>query len=125
MNQRSAGISIVVLRWTLGLIVLWESLVFIFSPASIHHFAKTALPHWIRPALGGVEIVAALLFLLPWTEAVGGRLLLLVFAVAALLHVLHGDFDVSGLVLYAVVVFVCMTHQNTRTAGTPSDSSSH
>lgn len=122
MNQRSAEISIVVLRWTLGLIVLWESLLFIFSPSSIHHFVRTGLPQWIRPTLGGVEIIAALLFLLPWAEAVGGRLLLLVFAVAAILHVLHGDFDISGLVLYAVVVIVCITHRNTHIAEVPRES---
>ncbi len=125
MNQRAAEVSMIALRWTLGLIVLWESLVFVFSPASIHHFARTGLPHWIRPALGGVEIVAALLFLLPWTEAFGGRLLLLVFAVAAVIHVLHGSFDVSALVLYAVVVIVCMTHPNGRIHETPIDSSAH
>jgi uncharacterized membrane protein YphA (DoxX/SURF4 family) len=122
MNQRSAEISIVVLRWTLGLIVLWESLLFIFAPGSIHHFAKTGLPQWIRPTLGGVEIIAAILFLLPWTDAVGSRLLLFVFAVAALIHVLHGDFDISGLVLYAVVVIVCMTHRNTQIAEAPRES---
>lgn len=125
MNRRSAKVSLIVLRWTLGLVVLWESLVFVFSQASIHHFARTGLPHWIRPALGGVEIVAALLLLLPWTEALGGRSLLLVFAVAAIIHVLHGAFDVSGLVLYAVVVIVCMTHRNTRIDETQIDSSSH
>lgn len=99
MSQRSEQIAIAALRWTLGLIVLWESFVFVFYPVSIDYFAKTGLPHWIRPALGGVEIVAALLFLLPWTEALGGRFLLLVFAVAAIIHVLHRAFDLSGLLL--------------------------
>ncbi len=125
MSQRSEQIAITALRWTLGLIVLWESLVFVFSSSAMHHFAKTGLPHWIRPALGGVEIIAALLFLIPWTDAVGSRLLLLVFAVAAIIHVLHGDFDVSGLILYAVVVIVCMTYRNTRMAEVPRDPSSH
>lgn len=117
MNQQSKNVSITALRWTLGLVVLWQSIQFAFSPSAIHHFASAGLPSWIRPAIAGIEIIAALLFLIPWTNAVGSRLLLFVFAIAVILHILHGDYDVSVLVLYVVAVIVCMTHRNTGLAG--------
>lgn len=117
MNPHSHKIAVAVLRWTLGLIVLWESLYFAFSHTAARHFAATGLPHWIRPAIGGIEIVAALLFLIPWTDVIGGRLLLFVFAAAAIIHVLHGDYDITGLILYAVCVVVCLTLRNRQRGG--------
>jgi hypothetical protein len=65
---------------------------------------------WIRPALGGVEIVAAVLFLLPVASVVGGYALLGIFLFAAALHVMHRWYDISGLVLYAMAVWVSLAH---------------
>src|SRR2546422_2121407 len=53
------------LRIALGLVVLLESVHFALSAAAGHHFARTGLAQWIRPALGWSEAVAALLFLVP------------------------------------------------------------
>jgi uncharacterized membrane protein YphA (DoxX/SURF4 family) len=99
---------ITTLRWVLGLAILVESCEFVFSDASAHHVAKFGLPQWIRPVLGGFEILAALLFLVPVTGLVGGYLLVAILLIAALLHLLHGQFDVSGLIVYAVAVMACM-----------------
>lgn len=110
MNSQLKRISIPLLRWTVGLVVLMESLRFAVSPSAAHFLARAGLPLWIRPALGGAELAAAILFLLPGTRSLGGYALLVIFALAVLIHVLHGQFDVSWLVVYAVAVIVSMTH---------------
>ena len=116
MNTRLKNFSIPLLRWTLGLVVLLESCQFAFSNSAAHFLAKAGLPSWFRPVLGGAEIIAAVLFLLPWTALLGSYILLVIFALAALVHVLHGQFDVGGLVVYATAVLVCMAHSENRTA---------
>jgi uncharacterized membrane protein YphA (DoxX/SURF4 family) len=112
MNQRLARFSVPLLRWTLGLVVILESGQFVFSASAAHSFAKTGLPLWIRPALGIVEILAAVLFLVPFTARLGGYLLIVIFVLAAVIHLLHGQYGVEGLVVYAVAVLVCMAHRN-------------
>jgi hypothetical protein len=116
MNARLTDLSIPLLRWTLGLVVILESFEFIFSSSVAHFLAKTGLPSWIRPILGGAEIIAAVLFLLPITTLLGGYLLLVIFTMAVLLHVLHGQFAVEGLIVYAVAVLVCMAYKGRTTA---------
>ena len=111
MNPQLERISIPLLRWTVGLVALIESLRFAVSPSAAHFLARAGLPLWIRPALGGAELAAAILFLLPGTRSLGGYALLVIFALAVLIHVLHGQFDVSWLVVYAVAVIVSMTHR--------------
>lgn len=108
MNPR---FTIAGLRWVLSLVVMLESALFGFSPAAAHAFAKTGLPEWIRPALGGSEAVAALLFLVPAASLAGGYGLLATFAIAAGIHFVHGQYDVGSLVVYAMAVIVCMTNR--------------
>jgi hypothetical protein len=110
MNARLTKFSIPVLRWTLGLVVLLESCQFIFSTSAAHFLAKAGLPLWIRPVLGGAEIIAAVLFLVPVTTVIGSYLLLVIFGLAALVHILHGQYEVGGLVVYAAAVLVCVAH---------------
>jgi hypothetical protein len=112
MNERLRTLAVPGLRWCLGLMVLWQSWRFAFGALSVQKFAETGLPSWIRPALGGIEIVAAILFLVPVTAVVGGYSLLVVFFFAAVLHILHGWYDVSALVLYAMVVLVSLAHRD-------------
>jgi hypothetical protein len=88
MNPRLKRIAVEGLRWTVGLVVLLESCRLAFLPSQIHAFSKSGLPGWIRPGLAGSEIVAAVLFLMPLTSVAGSYLLLLVFLLAALVHVL-------------------------------------
>lgn len=111
MNQRLKQLGISGLRWALGLVVLLESAHFALSASAGHQFAKTGLPLWIRPALGGSEVVAALLFLLPAAIFVGGYLLLFIFAIAMVIHFLLGDFaGVGSLIVYSMAVVACLTH---------------
>jgi hypothetical protein len=116
MNTRLAYFSTPLLRWTLGLVVILESFLFVFSAPAAHFLAKAGLPPWIQPVLGGAEILAAVLFLVPLTIAIGGFLLLMIFAFAVLLHILHGQYQVGELFVYAAAVIVCMAHPQNRKA---------
>jgi DoxX-like family len=111
MNPRLRRIAIDGLRWTVGLVVLFESCRLAFWPSEIHAFSKSGLPGWIRPGLAGSEIVAAVLFLVPLTSVAGSYLLLLVFLLAALVHVLHGQYDVGVLAVYSMAVLVSLAHR--------------
>ena len=115
MNIKLADASIPLLRWTLGLVVVLESAEFILSNSVVHFLAKAGFPSWIQPVLGGSEIFAGLLFLLPFTAKIGSCLLFIIFALAALLHILHGQFNVGGLLVYAAAVLVCMASARNTT----------
>jgi len=112
MNQRLKKFVIPGLRWTVGVVVLLESIHFMLSPAAGREFAKTGLPQWIRPALGGSEAVAALLFLMSAASLISGYLLLIIFMVAITIHFLLGEFNVGPILVYGMAVIVCLTHGN-------------
>jgi hypothetical protein len=100
--------AVCILYWSTGLVVLIESCRFVFSASRGHEFARSGMPHLIRPILGGAEIVAALLFLIPPMRMIGGYALLVIFALAALIHILHGQPDVGGLIVYAASVYTVL-----------------
>jgi hypothetical protein len=109
------------LRWVLALVVLLESAHFAASPASARQLAAFGLPRWTAPALGGSEVIAALLFLVPGASVVGGYALLFIFLIAAGIHFLHGQFDVGNLVVYSMAVIVCMTDRKSQASGVAHD----
>jgi hypothetical protein len=96
------------LHGALGLILILESCLFALAPAEARAFAKTGLPQWIRIALGATEALAALLFLIPRTLRTGGLLLLVIFFLAAAVHLLHGMLNVGPLFIYAIAVLLVM-----------------
>jgi hypothetical protein len=98
------------LQWTVGLVLIIESLRFALQASAARHFAQTGMPLWMRPALAWTEIAAAVLFLVPFTMVLGGYLLLVIFFLAGLLHVLHGEFDIGVLLVYAMAVLVTMAY---------------
>ena len=98
--------SLAFLRWSVGLAVLWESYRFAVSPTAVRHLQAMGLPTWIAPALGGLELVAAIVFLIPRLRRAGGYALLAIFAIAALIHILHGQFEIGSLVVYGAAVLV-------------------
>lgn len=116
MKTNLAAFSVPLLRWTVGVVVLIESLDFALSASTAHFLAKSGLPLWLPKALGGTEIVAAVLFLLPFTARVGSYCLLVIFAFAAVVHVLHGQYNIGILAVYAAAVLVCMSHSENRLA---------
>jgi hypothetical protein len=121
MNQQLKRFAITGLQWTLSVVILWESVHFILSPFAGQEFAEIGLPQWIRPALGGSEVIAALLFLVPAANLVGGYLLLVIFAIAAVIHFLHDEFGIGSLIVYGMAVIVCMTHRNKEAVEVPHD----
>lgn len=104
-------LAIPLLRWTLGLVVLWQSYRFVASTEAAAHFARMDLPQWIRHAVGGTEIVAATLFLLPAACRMGGYLLVVIFVLAAAIHILHGTYDVTTLFVYTAATLACLGEQ--------------
>ena len=110
MSQVLRKRSVTLLRWTLGIVVLLQSIRFVLSSSAAHFLAAAGLPGWIRPALGGGEAVAAVLYLLPYTRSIGSYAMLVIFALAVVLHVVHGQFEVEWLVVYAMAVIVTMAH---------------
>jgi len=78
------------------------------------------LPQWVAPALGGAEIVAAIIFLAPKLERIGGYSLLGIFALAATIHVLHGQFEIGPLFVYGAAVYMCMSVNNRAEPGSAS-----
>ena len=88
------------LRWSLGVVILTEALLFLFSSAARHEFTSTHLPSAMRLILGIGEILGSILLLVPGVTAIGGRLLMFIFALAILTHLLHGMLNVGSLVIY-------------------------
>ena len=121
MNAQLKKLALPLLQWSVGLVVLAESLRFALGPEASRHFAGTGMPAWVRPALAWPEIAAALLFLIPITAVAGGYFLLVVFAVAAVLHLLHGQYDIGILAVYATAVLVVIAYRGAMPAGVASD----
>lgn len=108
MKNSKRAVRIRLLRWALGSVVLWESIQFAVSKNAPRHLHAMGLPGWIAPVLGGIEIAAVVLFLIPKFRRTGAWTLFAVFAVAVALHVLHGQFEIGSLVVYSAAVLVCM-----------------
>jgi len=97
------------LQWSLGLVLIYECSRLLFAHGAAQLFAKTHLPQWFRIAIAAVELLGAILFLLPPTVMAGARILLGTFLVAAVVHLLHGQPDVGYLVIYGMAVLTVMT----------------
>ena len=96
------------LQWSVGLVLIYESSRLVFS-AHAHSLERTHLPPVLLLAIASVELLGAILFLVPWTTAAGGRLLLVTFGAAAIVHILHGQPNVGYLVIYAMAVLTVIT----------------
>jgi len=92
------------LQWSLGLVLIYECVRLLFSSAPHGH-----IPHALVLAIAAVELLGAILFLIPPTVRAGGRLLIATFVVAALVHILHGQPDVGFLVIYGMAVLTVIT----------------
>ena len=112
MNANLKKLALPCLRWSVGLVVLWQSwLTFHATLGKFHAPGHPAALAHVRLVLSGAEMIAAVLFLLPVTATVGGYALLAIFALAIAIHALHGD--VSGLetlVVYAAAVLASLAY---------------
>jgi uncharacterized membrane protein YphA (DoxX/SURF4 family) len=103
MNPGRVHRAIAVLRIVLGIVVLIQSVQALVPRETGLHSPRLAR---VLPILAGVEILGALLMLVPRMARVGAGVLIGVFAAAILLHGLHGDWNVGGLVVYAACAWV-------------------
>ena len=113
MPQNANKLARTGLQYSLGLVLIYECSRLAFPPAA-HAFEKAHLPQWFRIAIALVELLGAILFLLPATIVAGGRLLLVTFFIAAAVHILHGQPDVGYLVVYAMAVLTVITGRNSE-----------
>ena len=100
----NAKCGLIALRWTLGIVILIEAVMFVL-PGAAHDFSRTHMPAFVRMVLGWGEIAGCILMLIPRTKISGAWLLLAVFVMAILIHLLHGMYNVGNLAIYAVAAF--------------------
>lgn len=91
---------LIILQWALGIVILIEAVLFVL-PSAAHEFARTHMPGLIRMILGWGEIAGCILLLIPKTTIRGAWLLFAVFIFAILIHLLHGQYNVGNVVVYA------------------------
>lgn len=96
------------LQWTLGLVILVEAILFV-TPGASHDFANTHMPDAVRLVLGWGEIAGCILLLIPRTAVRGAWVLVAVFALAIVIHLLHGMLNVGNLVIYTAVAWAIAT----------------
>jgi len=97
---------IAILRCVLGVVVGGYSVALVVSQlrGEAHHALLL---------LGLAELVAAILFLIPRTLRIGGISLIVVFAIAAVFHLLHREFNIGSLVVYAAAAFAVLSNRRT------------
>ena len=99
MGEKPMKIALTGLQWTLGIVILIEAIQFVL-PGARHSFAQTHMPGALRFVLGWGEIAGCVLMLIPQTATRGAWLLLAAFGLAILIHVVHGMYNVSSLLIY-------------------------
>ncbi len=109
MTQNASKLAKTGLQWSLGLVLIYECSRLIFYSGPAHALEKAHLPHALVLAIAAVELLGAILFLIPPTVRVGGRLLLATFLVAAVVHILHGQPNVGYLIIYGVAALTIIT----------------
>jgi hypothetical protein len=90
------------LQWTLGTVVFAEAGWLAFSG---HAAQQLGVPMVVLTALAWAEMLAAALFLIRPTVVIGGVTLIVIFALAMLIHLLHGRTNVGALMVYAAATW--------------------
>ena len=101
-NVGSPSWPITFLQWAVGIVVFIASAETFFNSA--HKLAYGSVHNAFLPLLSGTEALGAVLFLIPKTMRIGSFLLLVVFAIALLFHLAHGEWGVGFLVVYIAAV---------------------
>ena len=109
MTQNTNTLARYGLQYSLGLVLIYQCSRLAFASGAAHAFQPTHLPQWFRVAIALVELLGAILFLIPPTVVAGGRVLLATFGVAAVVHLLHGQPDIEFLIIYSMAVLVVIT----------------
>ena len=108
MSAAQTKLALTVLQWVLGVVILAEAVRFVM-PGAAHDFARTHLPGIIRMILGWGEIICCILLLIPPTAIRGAWVLVGVFTFAIVIHLLHGMYGVSNLIIYTAAAFAVAT----------------
>lgn len=101
-------VALCILKYSLGVVILIEAVLFVL-PSAAHDFARTHMPGLIRIILGWGEIAGCILLLIPKTTIRGAWFLFAVFVFAILIHLLHGQYNVGNVVIYAAVALAVAT----------------
>src|SRR4051812_37918548 len=104
MSGSRPNLGLCVLRWSLGIVILIQAVMFVL-PNAAHEFFRTHMPGFVRLVLGCGEIFGCVLFFISKTGSRGAWVLLAGFLVAILLHLLHGLYGIGNLVIYAAAAF--------------------
>ena len=97
--------AVLVLRFAVALVTILGGARLLFT---LGHHGIWHLPANVLRALSVAEIAAAVFFLIPRTVRLGGIALLVVYGAAGAVHLLHGDYDVSNLILLGAAVAVLL-----------------
>jgi uncharacterized membrane protein YphA (DoxX/SURF4 family) len=103
-----AKTALTVLKWTLGVVILIEAILFVL-PGAAHAFGRTHMPNVVRLVLGFGEIAGCLLMLYPRTTKCGAWFLMIIFVVAIVIHLLHGLYEVGNLAIYMAAAWTVAT----------------
>ena len=114
MRYEKSEMAIKALHLGVGVVLLIESGILAFNYKEVAASTHTGLPGRLLLLLAWSEIAAAILFLVPRTLVLGAWSLLVVFLLAALIHIAHGQFNVGALVIYSLSVIVVMIHTGHR-----------
>jgi len=90
-----------ILQWTVALACAIGGALLLLN---LSHGRAPHLPIAILEILAVTEIVAAVLFLIPPTMRFGGWLLFAVLLAAIFVHLVHRQYEVENLVVYAAAV---------------------
>jgi uncharacterized membrane protein YphA (DoxX/SURF4 family) len=101
-------LAIRILQYVLGAVVFIQSVMVAVNFETVAHGSHIAMPAHFVLVLAVVEALGALLFMLPWALKVGGWVLIAVFSVAVLVHIVHGQFEGLGLLIYGAAVLAVM-----------------
>ena len=112
MADQRSKIAFTGLQWTLGVVILIESVLFLL-PGAGRDFARTHMPNFVRLILGCGEIAGSVLLLIPRTAIRGGWVLVAVFLLAIVIHLLHGAYNVGNLVIYTTAAWAVAVSKGT------------
>jgi hypothetical protein len=97
-------LAVCALRYVLGMVILIEAILLVL-PNAAHDFARSHMPAIVRIILGWSEIAGCILLLIPKTAVRGAWLLFAVFIMAILIHLLHGQYNIGSVLIYAAAAF--------------------
>jgi len=104
MSASNSKLGLCVLQYSLAVVILIEAVRFVL-PGAAHDFARLHLPGFVRLVVGYGEILGSLLLLIPRSAIAGAWCLCLVFVMAIAIHLLHGQYEIGNLVIYAAAAF--------------------